>query len=120
MNELEHERLDVYRITIEYLRCVGYCRATPVIPCRPAATASSSISFNIAEGAGEFAPSDQARFYRTARRSATACAAILDAYRLLAPSDDDAARSRARELLLRIVAMLTAMVLRVSGSLRRA
>ena len=33
---------------------------------------------NIAEGAGEFAPKEKARFYRMARRSATESAAVLD------------------------------------------
>jgi hypothetical protein len=33
---------------------------------------------NIAEGAGELAPSEKSRFYRIARRSAVECAAILD------------------------------------------
>ena len=40
--------------------------------------ASTSIVLNIAEGAGEFSPSDKARFYRMARRSASECAAIID------------------------------------------
>jgi four helix bundle protein len=39
---------------------------------------------NIAEGAGEFSPSEKARFYRMARRSATECAAILHVCRRLA------------------------------------
>ncbi|HEY1547286.1 MAG TPA: four helix bundle protein [Kofleriaceae bacterium] len=120
MTEFEHERLDVYRVTIEFL--VASDAVAQQLPRGRAyladqlRRAGSSISFNIAEGAGEFAPNDKARFYRMARRSATECAAILDACHLLAPSDDDTARVSARELLLRIVAMLTAMVLRVSSS----
>ena len=50
-----------------------------------------------------------------ARRSATESAAILDACRLLSLIDADASE-RGRELLLRIVAMLTAMVLKHSGT----
>jgi four helix bundle protein len=41
------------------------------------------LEINIAEGAGEFAPEEQARFYRMARRSATESATILDACRAL-------------------------------------
>lgn len=36
--------------------------------------AANSIALNIAEGAGEFVPTEKARFYRMARRSATECA----------------------------------------------
>ena len=77
----EHERLDVYRTRIEFLALSDQVamqlpkgRAYLADPLRRAAT---SIPLNLAEGAGEFAPADQARFYRFARRSATECAAIL-------------------------------------------
>jgi hypothetical protein len=73
------------------------------------------LSFNVAEGAGEYAPADKARFYRMARRSATESAAILDACRLLSLSDTDKSQ-QGRELLLRVVAMLTAMVVKISGA----
>ncbi len=33
---------------------------------------------NIAEGAGEYAVDEKARFYRMAKRSATECAGVLD------------------------------------------
>jgi four helix bundle protein len=72
--------------------------------------AATSVSFNIAEGAGEFAANEKARIYRIARRSATECAAILDvcrARKLVA----DARIDVGRDLLVRIVAMLTKMIL---------
>ena len=70
--------------------------------------ASTSISLNIAEGAGEFSKPEKARFYRMARRSATECAAVLDvAMRLGIVSDERYGAGRA--LLLRIVAMLVRM-----------
>jgi len=68
------------------------------------------VAINVAEGAGEFATLEKARFYRIARRSATECAAILDVCRvrnLIEP----AALSAGRDFLLRIVAMLTRMLL---------
>ena len=57
----------------------------------------------------------KARFYRMARRSATESAAILDACRLLSLVDADQLQ-KGREWLLRVVAMLTAMVVKLSGA----
>jgi four helix bundle protein len=72
------------------------------------------MSFHIAEGAGEYAADEKSRFYRMARRSATESAAILDACRALSLAADGSLEA-GRAVLLRIVAMLTAMVKR-SGS----
>ena len=119
MNEFEHERLDVYRAAIEFLVLAdGIGAALPRgsgYLADQLRRAASSISFNIAEGAGEFAAPDKARCYRMARRSATESAAILDACRVLSLSADEATQN-GRALLLRIVAMLTAMVVKLSGS----
>ncbi len=73
--------------------------------------AGTSIPLNIAEGAGEFAKNEKARFYRIARRSATEAAAILDVLRRLQLSRSERL-DQGRALLLRIVAMTTAMILR--------
>lgn len=119
MNEFEHERLDVYQVAIELLVLAD--RIAAALPrgnsylADQLRRAASSISFNIAEGAGEFASADKARFYRMARRSATESAAILDACRALSLATDEAPQT-GRALLLRIVAMLTAMVVKRSGS----
>ena len=117
MNDFEHERLDVYRAAIEFLVVADEIatnlprgRAYLADQLRRAAT---SIPLNIAEGAGEFSPGDKARFYRMARRSATECAAILDACRATELAELDLL-FKGRTLLLRIVAMLTAMVLRLN------
>ena len=116
MNEFEHERLDVYQAAIQFLALADTIAGT--LPrgrsylADQLRRAASSISFNIAEVAGEFATADKARFYRMARRSATESAAILDACRILLLS----ASQTGRALLLRIVAMLTAMVVKLSGS----
>jgi four helix bundle protein len=115
----EHERLDVYRAGVEFVaiaddlaEALPRGRAYLTDQLRRAAT---SIPLNIAEGAGEFAQADKARFYRMARRSATECAAILDVCGRLKLSDD-LRSATGRKLLLRIVAMLTAMVLGLAGS----
>jgi four helix bundle protein len=114
MDHFEHERLDVYQTAIQF---VGI--ADQVIDGLPRgrshladqlARASTSVSLNIAGGAGEFAPAEKARFYRIARRSATECAAILDVCATLRIADP-APIAACRDPLLRIIAMLTKMVL---------
>lgn len=119
MNEFEHERLDVYRASIDFLVVADQIAST--FPRGRSylrdqlRRAASSISLNIAEGAGEFAAADKARFYRIARRSGTESAAILDLARVFALTTPDLL-DRARLLLLRITAMLTAMVLKLRQS----
>ena len=71
--------------------------------------ASTSIQLNVAEGAGEFSKNEKARFYRIAKRSATESAAILDVCRRL-KLVSEASYAAGRDLLLRIVSMLVAMV----------
>jgi four helix bundle protein len=114
MEHFEHERLDVYKAAIAFLALVD-----EILEHLPKGRghladqlerAATRISFNIAEGAGEFAGNEKARIYRIARRSATECAAILDVCRvrkLVAEPRLDVGR----DLLVRIVAMLTRMVL---------
>lgn len=114
MDQFEHERLDVYKAAVGFLALVD-----EIIEHLPKGRghladqlerASTSILLNVAEGAGEFASNEKARIYRIARRSATECAAILDVCRtrkLVAPDRLDLGR----DLLVRIVAMLTRMIL---------
>ena len=114
MDHFEHDRLDVYKAAIDFLAL-----ADVIVELLPKGRAyladqfrraSTSIPLNIAEGAGEFAAPEKARIYRIARRSGTECAAILDVCRvrnLIEPS----LLSAAREVLLRIVAMLTRLIL---------
>ena len=118
MNEFEHERLDVYKAALELLVLADAVAAT--LPrgrgylADQLRRAASSIAFNIAQGAGEFASDEKAPFYRMARRSATESAAIFDACRVLSLTTEPASQA-GRAILLRIVAMLTAMV-KKSGS----
>jgi four helix bundle protein len=67
--------------------------------------AALSICANIAEGAGELSGDAKASFYRIACRSATECAAILDAKKKIGIADDNLVTGGAAKLL-RIVAML--------------
>ena len=117
-NGLIHERFDAYKASIDFLVIAEEVashlpkgRSYLADQLRRAAT---SIALNIAEGAGEFAPADKARFYRIARRSATECAAVLDVCRRL-ELGVVGRLTAGKAVLERIVAMLTALVLRVSG-----
>ena len=70
--------------------------------------AGTSVPLNIAEGSGEYSPAEKARFYRMARRSATECAGIFDICRRLRLVQESQ-YVKGRELLIRIVSMLTKM-----------
>ncbi len=109
MREFDHERMKVYQIALEFLQSAASIRRSFPAGRRALADqldrASLSIALNIAEGAGEFAQKEKARFYRIARRSATECAAILDIVhklRLCESKDLGQAKDQVRS----IVAML--------------
>ncbi len=113
MQYFDHEKLDVYKVAIEWVilsekiaQQLPRGRAYLVDQLQRAGT---SIPFNIAEGAGEFAPKEKNRFYRIAKRSTTECAGILDVCYQLKLLEEPLFRE-GRQLLLRIVAMLTRMV----------
>ncbi len=117
MHYFDHEKLHVYQASKEFLLITE-----TIIKQFPKGRtylidqlqrAVSSIVLNIAEGSGEFSPSEKIRFYRMARRSATECAGILDLCIDLSLVDGNIS-AKARAVLLRIVAMLTKMT-RVSS-----
>jgi four helix bundle protein len=111
---LDHERLDVYRLARELAR-TGTAILQQVPPGRADLVdqfrrASLSVALNIAEGAGEFAPREKARFYRMAKRSSTECAAILDHMSdvgILHPAETVGAKT----LVQRIVSTLVRLIL---------
>ena len=112
LNYFDHEKLDVYKVAVEFVilsnEIVEQLPRGKAYLADQLQRASSSISLNIAEGAGEFAGNEKCRFYRMAKRSATECAAVLDLCSRLALVEE-ARHLKGRELLLRIVAMLTKM-----------
>src|SRR5690349_23877796 len=80
--QLDHERLDVYDLALEFL-----VLANGIIEGLPRGRshlsdqftrASLSIVLNLAEGAGKHSKLDKRRYYVTARGSATESAALLD------------------------------------------
>lgn len=82
MHYFDHEKLDVYQAAIEFVVIIETIvkqfprgRAYLVDQLQGA---GSSVTLNIAEGAGEFSVNEKIQFYRMARRSATECAGILD------------------------------------------
>ena len=114
----DHERLDVYQAAIAFVILTNEILEN--LPRGKAyladqfQRASSSILLNIAEGAGELSVNEKIRFYRMARRSATECAGILAIIQCLELAKTEF-QSKGRELLLRIVSMLSKMV-QVSGN----
>src|SRR5688500_10384145 len=117
MNEpiFDHEKLDVYRLSIAY---VAYSHA---IACRLTGNnrhsrdqwlrAAQSIALNIAEGNGKHSLRDRSRFFDIARGSALECAAIHDILCVCNAIDVDQSRL-GKSQLRRIVAMLTKLVAR--------
>ncbi len=112
MREFHHSRLIVYRKSIEFVAMAANIIAA--IPPTYASLrsqlgrASTSIPLNVAEGSGEFARAEKARFYRMARRSATESAAILEALETVGFSRVELLVS-GRTMLHEIIAMLTVM-----------
>ena len=109
---LDHEKLTVYQVAIEFV-----ILADDIIEHLPRGRAylsdqlqraALSIPLNIAEGAGEYAVDEKARFYRMTKRSATECAGVLDVCQRLHLVDENR-YIKGRELLIGIVSMLIKM-----------
>jgi four helix bundle protein len=112
MNCFDHEKLDVYQVAVILVvlidEVVEHLPRGRAYLADQLLRAGTSVPLNIAEGAGEYSASEKIRFYRMARRSATECASIFDVCRHL-KLIDEMRYMKGRELLTRIVAMLTKM-----------
>ncbi len=109
---LDYEKLDVYQCAIEHLAFVF--RTIPVLPRGYAALvdqwrrASTSIPLNIAEASGKVTAGDRSNRYAIARGEAMECGAIIDVVRLVG-GVSETELVHAKELVVRIVSMLTKM-----------
>ena len=109
---LDHEKLTVYQVAIEFVilsdEVIGNLPRGRAYLSDQLQRAALSISLNIAEGAGEYAIDEKARFYRMAKRSATECAGILEICQRLRLIEEGR-YIKGRELLIGIVSMLVKM-----------
>ena len=109
----DHEKLEVYQLAVQYADTAEEIAQT----LEPGHAhireqlrrASDSIVNNTAEGAGEFAAGEKARFYRMALRSGTESAAALHTCLGRRLADTDKVHE-ARTLLKRVVQMLTRLI----------
>ncbi len=111
--KLDHEKLDVYRVALDFAAwAYTVCRTLKGLdrPTRDQLIrASQSIALNIAEGCGKIPMAERGRFFQIAGGSARECGAILDILDRCGVLDREAVR-HGKEFLVRIVAMLTRMI----------
>ena len=117
-NFFDHDRLDVYRLSIEYVADAFDISRSLEGLYRHARDqwlrAAQSIPLNIAEGNGKRSLKDRARLLDIARGSALECAAIQDVLVVsggMSRETDHELKSK----LVRIVAMLTRMAMKFDG-----
>lgn len=110
--QFDHERLDVYQVSLDLIvlidKVIEHLPRGRAYLADQLQRAGTSVSLNIAEGAGEYSASEKGRFYRMAKRSATECAGIFEICHRL-QIIEEIRYLKARELLIRIVSMLTKM-----------
>jgi four helix bundle protein len=111
----DHERLGVYRFSIEYVASsFGIAKSLGGVNRQARdqwLRAAQSIPLNIAEGNGKQSLKDKNRFFEIARGSALECAAIHDILRVCDAIDDETNRN-GKSTLKRIVSMLTRLIQR--------
>jgi len=110
---LDHEQLDVYQVSLDFAAWSYQVAKRLTSVDRHARDqllrASQSIALNIAEGCGKFPSPERRRFLQIACGSARECGAVLDIlFRCQVISEVEC--KTGKDLLARIVAMLTKMV----------
>jgi four helix bundle protein len=109
----DHDRLDVYRLSIDYVaRSFAIAKSFNGLHRHARdqwLRGAQSIPLNIAEGNGKRSLKDRNRFLDIARGSALECASIQD---VLAATDgmDDESNGELKRMLKRIVSMLTRLI----------
>ena len=116
----DHEKLDVYRLSIEYVGEMFEVAATLSGLHRHSRDqwlrAAQSIPLNIAEGNGKRSLKDRSRFFDIARGSTLECSAIQDVLLIsgvMSKEMSDPMKARLK----RIVAMLTRLAMRPDRAL---
>ena len=114
----DHDRLDVYRLSIDYVASAFDSSRSLEGLHRHARDqwlrAAQSIPLNIAEGNGKRSLKDRARFLDIARGSALECAAIQDVL-VVSGGLKRETSIELKSKLVRIVAMLTRMAMNFDG-----
>ncbi|MCC5788462.1 MAG: four helix bundle protein [Opitutales bacterium] len=115
-HSFDHEKLDVYRASIQFVSWVD--EVLEQLPKSLAVAnqldrASTSIPLNLAEGNGKFTDKDRCRFFDIARGSALECAACLD---VLAVKKRINCAEEGKAQLVRIVSMLVGLIRRTSAN----
>jgi four helix bundle protein len=117
---LDHERLDVYRLSVEFAAWVGELIDEGPLTGRKISAvkhlddSSRSIVNNIAEGNGKRSLLDRCRFLDISRGSALECASCLDVLvaRKRIPAEQ---ATEGKAMLVRIVSMLCKLIERLLG-----
>ena len=110
----DHERLDVYQVSLDLVTFV-FALVAPMTGVHRHARdqiirASQSIPLNIAEGNGKRAGRDRNRYFEIARGSAMECAAVLDVLVRTNACRQEAV-DEGKRLLVRVVSMLYKMTM---------
>jgi four helix bundle protein len=119
MPPFDHEKLDVYRLAIEFIAWAGEvvdaqrAAGTSLSALKHLDGASQSIANNIAEGNGERSTADRCRFLDIARGSALECAACIDGLVVRKKVAADLGDS-GKGILTRIVSMLSKLIATLS------
>ena len=113
----DHDRLDVYRLSIDYV-AQSFAIAKQLNGLHRHARdqwlrAAQSIPLNIAEGNGKRSLKDRNRFLDIARGSAMECASIQDVLAATGGIDDES-HGDLKRMLRRVVSMLTRLIGRVA------
>ena len=107
--KLEHERLDVYRVALEFAAMVPALTqgARPSLRDQ-VERAAASVALTLAEGCGRRTRPDRLHFFSMAQGSAMECAAAIDLLRVLGHVTL-ADATRAKHKVTRVVQMLVGL-----------